>query len=134
MADRVQLPGVTVSPAATLRHGDLFVLSSRYEGFGLALVEAMAVGLPVIATDCPSGPSEIVYPGEDGRLVPAEDATALAGAMAQLMSDAAERRRLGENARAAAQRFDLNTVMQSWEHVLDACLGPEKNETPLSRR
>ncbi len=130
LADRVQLPGVTVSPAATLRHGDLFVLSSRYEGFGLALVEAMAVGLPVIATDCPSGPSEIVHPGEDGRLVPAEDATALAGAMAQLMSDAAERRRLGENARAAAQRFDLNTVMQSWEHVLDACLGPEKTRLP----
>jgi hypothetical protein len=46
--------------------------------------------------------------------------------MAQLMSDAAERRRLGENARAAVQRFNMNTVMQSWEQVLDACLGQEQ--------
>ena len=123
LADRIQLPGVTASPAATLRRGELFVLSSRYEGFGLALVEAMAVGLPVIATDCPSGPSEIVHHGEDGLLVPAENVTALAGAMAQLMSAAAERRRLGENARAAAQRFNVTTVTQSWEQVIEACLG-----------
>jgi glycosyltransferase involved in cell wall biosynthesis len=123
LGDRIHMPGVTASPAATLRRGDLFVLSSRYEGFGLALVEAMAVGLPVVAADCPSGPAEIVHPGEDGLLVPAENVSALAGAMAQLMSDPAERRRLGENARAVAQRFGLNTVMQSWEQVIDACLG-----------
>jgi glycosyltransferase involved in cell wall biosynthesis len=123
LSDRLQLPGVTDSAAATLRHGDLFVLSSRYEGFGLALVEAMAVGLPVIATDCPSGPAEIVHPGEDGLLVPAENVTAMAAAMAQLMADPAQRRRLGENARASARRFDLSTVTQSWERLIDACLG-----------
>jgi glycosyltransferase involved in cell wall biosynthesis len=123
LGDRIQLPGITASPSATLRRGDLFVLSSRYEGFGLALVEAMAVGLPVVATDCPSGPAEIVHPGKDGLLVPAENVVALAGAMAQLMSDAADRRRLGENAQAVAQRFGLNTVMQAWERVIDVCLG-----------
>ena len=127
LSDRIRLPGITASPAATLGRGDLFVLSSRYEGFGLALVEAMSVGLPVIATDCPSGPSEVVHPGEDGRLVPAENVTALAGAMAQLMADAAERRRLGENARAAAQRFQLSSVTRSWEQVIDACLGRGKD-------
>ncbi len=123
LSDRIQLPGITDCAAATLRRGDLFVLSSRCEGFGLALLEAMAVGLPVIATDCGGGPSEIVHPGEDGLLVPAENVTALAGAMAQLMADAGERRRLGENARAAARRFDVNIVTQSWEQVIDACLG-----------
>ena len=122
LVDRLRLPGVTAAPAATLQRGDLFVLSSRYEGFGLALVEAMAAGLPVIATDCPSGPAEIIHPGADGLLVPAEDVAALAAAMAQLMSDPAQRRRLGENARTSARRFDLSTVTQSWERLIDACL------------
>jgi glycosyltransferase involved in cell wall biosynthesis len=121
LGDRVRLPGVTDS-AAALRQGELFVLSSRHEAFGLALAEAMAAGLPVIAADCPSGPAEIIHSGEDGLLVPAEDAAALAAAMAQLMADPAQRRRLGENARASARRFDLSTVTQSWERLIDSCL------------
>jgi GalNAc-alpha-(1->4)-GalNAc-alpha-(1->3)-diNAcBac-PP-undecaprenol alpha-1,4-N-acetyl-D-galactosaminyltransferase len=122
LADRIALPGTTAAPMATFRRGDLFVLSSRYEGFGIALVEAMACGLPVVAADCPSGPSEIIDSGHDGLLVPPENAMALSEAMARLMSDAEERRRLGENARRAAQRFDLQAVVQSWEQTIDACL------------
>jgi GalNAc-alpha-(1->4)-GalNAc-alpha-(1->3)-diNAcBac-PP-undecaprenol alpha-1,4-N-acetyl-D-galactosaminyltransferase len=121
LADRIRLPGVTASPAATLRRGDLFVFPSRYEGFGLTLAEAMAVGLPVIAADCPSGPAEIVRHEADGLLVPAEDAAALATAMSRLMADAAERHRLGDNARAAARRFHLSAAMPAWEALLAAC-------------
>jgi glycosyltransferase involved in cell wall biosynthesis len=119
--DRIRLPGVMDS-AATLRRGELFVLSSRHEAFGLALAEAMAAGLPVVAADCPSGPAEIIHCGEDGLLVPGENAAALAGAVAQLMADPAQRRRLGQNARAAVRRFELSTVIQSWEQVIDDCL------------
>jgi glycosyltransferase involved in cell wall biosynthesis len=121
LGDRVRLPGVMDS-AAALRYGELFVLSSRHEAFGLALAEAMAAGLPVIAADCPSGPAEIIQGGEDGLLVPAEDAAGLAAAMRQLMADPAQRRRLGDAARAAARRFDLDIVIQSWEQVIDHCL------------
>ena len=122
LADRIQLPGTTASPAATLRSGDLFVLSSRYEGFGLTLVEAMACGLPVIATDCPSGPAEIIHHGHDGILF-LRKTLCLAKAMAGLMSDADERRRLAQNAPAAAQRFNLDDVMRTWEQVIDAVWG-----------
>jgi glycosyltransferase involved in cell wall biosynthesis len=118
LADRILLPGAIRSPMATLKRADLFVLSSRYEGFGLTLVEAMACGLAVIATDCPSGPAEIVRHGHDGLLVPSEDAAALARAMAELMSDEPQRRRLGDAARESARRFDLDTAVQSWETLL----------------
>jgi GalNAc-alpha-(1->4)-GalNAc-alpha-(1->3)-diNAcBac-PP-undecaprenol alpha-1,4-N-acetyl-D-galactosaminyltransferase len=127
LSHRIKLAGTTASPAATLQRGDLFVLSSRYEGFGLTLVEAMVCGLPVIAADCPSGPSEIVDSGRDGILVPSENVPAMAKAMARLMSDDEERRRLGENARAVAQRFGIDTVMHSWEQTINDCLIHDRN-------
>jgi GalNAc-alpha-(1->4)-GalNAc-alpha-(1->3)-diNAcBac-PP-undecaprenol alpha-1,4-N-acetyl-D-galactosaminyltransferase len=121
LAERIRLPGVTAAPAVALRQSDLFVLSSRYEGFGLTLVEAMSCGLPVVATDCPCGPSEIVHPDVDTLVVPRENATAMAQAMSRLMSDPAERRRLGENARLSAQRFSLDAAMQAWEREIQTC-------------
>ena len=119
LADRVLLPGAVPSAMAAMKQADLFVLSSRYEGFGLTLAEAMACGLAVIAADCPSGPGEIVRHGHDGLLVAAEDPAALARAMAELMSDAPQRRRLGVAARQSARRFDLDEVLPSWETLLE---------------
>jgi glycosyltransferase involved in cell wall biosynthesis len=77
----VRLPGFVSNPYPYMAHAALFVLSSRWEGLPTVLVEAMSLQTPVIATDCPSGPREILRDGQYGQLVPVEDANALARAI-----------------------------------------------------
>jgi glycosyltransferase involved in cell wall biosynthesis len=116
--DRVTMPGLVKDPLRILRGTDLFVLSSRYEGFPMALVEAMACKLPVISTDCPSGPRDIVRDGVNAILVPPNDVNALAGAMDRLMANQAERQRLGANAVQVIERFSVEKVMNIWDNLL----------------
>lgn len=82
LKDKVSLPGFVVDPYPWFRSADLFVLSSRWEGFGNVLVEALECGVPVVSTDCPSGPAEILEYGRYGKLVPVQDPNALASAIA----------------------------------------------------
>lgn len=78
---RVVLPGFVIDPYPWFRSADLFVLSSRWEGFGNVIVEALECGVPVVSTDCPSGPAEILENGRYGRLVPVQDTETLADAI-----------------------------------------------------
>ena len=109
--------GQTDRPQEALRQADLYVLSSRFEGFPNALCEAMAAGLPVIATDCPSGPREIIHDGIDGLLVSNGDVRALTDAMDKLVSDKALRHRLGSEATHITDRFPMEKIAAMWEEV-----------------
>lgn len=107
LADKVQLLGWRSNPFALLAGSDCFVLSSIFEGFGNVIIEAMASGLPVVATDCPSGPREILQDGEAGILVPVRDPDQLAGAMRKMMEDEELRNRLKAASRLRAKDFSI---------------------------
>ena len=81
IADRVALPGFLSNPYPVMKHADLFVLSSRWEGLPNALLEALALGVPIVATNCPSGPAEILEDGKYGKLVTVGDTQAMADAI-----------------------------------------------------
>ncbi|MHB8897863.1 MAG: glycosyltransferase family 4 protein [Thermoguttaceae bacterium] len=119
LAQRIFLPGWIDRSDLVYRSADLFVLPSRYEGFPNALLEAMAAGVPSIASDCPSGPYEIIRDGYNGLLVRCQSPAWLAAAMDRLMRDAAARRQLAEKGPEVLQRFSPDRYYARWEAVLD---------------
>jgi glycosyltransferase involved in cell wall biosynthesis len=118
LESRVRLAGVAHDPYAVLGGSELFVLSSRYEAFPMALCEAMASGMAVITTEYHHDVREIVNDGENGLLVPANDVAALAAAMDRLMAGEAERRRLGSRAVEICGRYGVERVMGLWDGLL----------------
>jgi glycosyltransferase involved in cell wall biosynthesis len=118
LTDRIRLCGNSRSPDEWVGQADAFVLSSRYEGFGNALGEAMAAGLPVVSFNCDYGPAEMIRTDEEGLLVPTGDVPALAMALSRLMEDAALRVRLGEAAKAAGERFRPDAIVRRWDELL----------------
>lgn len=116
---QVHFPGLSQSPRQWLQQADLFVLSSRYEGFPNVLLEAMACGLPVVSFACPSGPDEIIRDGEDGVLVKNGDIRELGRTLDTLMGDNARRAELGDNARRNVQRYSPAAVLPLWDKLLE---------------
>jgi len=91
-------------------------LSSRYEGFGNVVIEAMACGVPVVATSSP-GTREIVRDGVDGLLVDVHEPTALAAALEALLTDDTLRRRMSDEARRRALAFDVPAIAAAYGHM-----------------
>ncbi|MBO7046999.1 MAG: glycosyltransferase family 4 protein [Prevotella sp.] len=118
--NRCHLNGPTDDIKQEYLNSSLFVFSSRFEGFGMVLIEAMACGLPVISFDCPCGPKDIVRHQEDGILVPSGDITLLANAMNQLMSDDTLRQEMSSKAVLNVRRFQLDVITQKWKSLFDS--------------
>lgn len=120
IADHVEFSGWTSNPFKLVAAADVFVLSSRYEGFPNVLLEAMALGKAVVSTDCPSGPFEILGGGRYGMLVPPGDHRALAEALHTICTDEAVRNDLQQRSRERAEDFTLERMVAAYEALLDS--------------
>ncbi|PHR95993.1 MAG: glycosyl transferase [Leeuwenhoekiella sp.] len=117
LTEKVVLPGAVGNVGDWFSAADLYVLTSHFEGFPNTLVEALAHGLPSVAVNCKTGPSEILRHEIDGILVPQDDPTALVSALDLLMRDSALRERFSERAIEARERFAVKRIADQWEEL-----------------
>jgi glycosyltransferase involved in cell wall biosynthesis len=110
----VRLMGFQANPFKYMAAADVFVLSSLYEGFGNVIVEAMACGAPVVATDCPHGPREIIEDGRTGILAPPANAAALATAILRVLNDWHLKEQLAAAGKLRAADFEAQTIADAY--------------------
>ena len=125
-SDKCHLEGRSSDIENEYCHSSLFVFSSRFEGFGMVLVEAMACGLPVVSYNCPCGPKDIVKDGEDGLLVESGSLSALANGLLSLMNDPERRLSMSKAAQKNAQRFKIEYVAQQWQQLFEQVNNKQK--------
>ncbi|MEQ9443837.1 MAG: glycosyltransferase family 4 protein [Cyclobacteriaceae bacterium] len=118
ITDKVALPGNVRNPHDTLQEASIFVLSSRFEGLPNVLLEAMSIGLPVVATRCKFGPEEIVEQRKNGILVPVDDEHAINTALKELANDAILGEQLGNQAKDILKVCGSEEVMAQWEYTI----------------
>lgn len=114
--DKVIFTGFLDNPYAVMAHSDLLILSSEHEGFGNVLIEAMALGAPVIATDCPYGPSEILEGGRYGSLIPVGDSKAMARAIQSILQG---KHPAGQDLKKRAGLYDIKEITRFYLDLLN---------------
>ena len=130
--ERTTLMGHTDDMSSVFTSAGLFVLSSRYEGFPMVMLEAMSHGLPIVAFDCPTGPAELVEDGVTGRLVSPGATAELATTMSDLLRQPELRDRMGQAAKARSRQWDRGRIAGRWEDLFRR-LEERRRDDRLSR-
>lgn len=134
LEDRVFMPGIVKNVDAHLRKADIFILPSRFEGFPITLCEAMACGVPVIASNCLSGPREIIHDGIDGMLVLPDSVSALATGLHQLISDPGKRQYFAHHSPKVLDRFGVEAVGAIWNRAIAQVLATDPTRVKIKRK
>ena len=109
-----------------LLDSSFLLMTSRYEGFPMVLLEAAECGLPMVSYDCPKGPAEIIRNGVNGFLVPAGDVRALSEAVTRLADDPSLLRSMGEEARKTASAYGIEAIMAKWNALFTGLLSSSR--------
>lgn len=115
LTGQVILPGNIENPHSNIAQAEFLALSSDHEGFPMVLIEALAIGKPVVSTDCATGPNEIIQQGQNGLLVPVENTLALRDALDELYFNKALHQHLSVNAANSVAHLSINAIAAEWE-------------------
>lgn len=115
LVDQVLMPGNIENPHPNIAEAEFLVLSSDHEGFPMVLIEALAIGKPVVSTDCATGPNEIIQHGQNGLLVPVENTLALRDALDELYFNKPLHQYLSHNAAASVAHLSIAAIADQWE-------------------
>ncbi|MFJ4685839.1 glycosyltransferase family 4 protein [Streptomyces sp. NPDC088789] len=132
--NNVFLMGAAIPMEAEWAKASIAAATSNFEPFGMTIVEAMRCGLPVVSTDCPHGPAEIIADGEDGRLVPVGDRAALSAALLDLVRDDEARRRMGRTALSNSARYGPGPIVAQAEELFGALASARAEGRPAVER
>ena len=119
LCDSIIIHKPTDNIYAEYMNSSFYVLSSRYEGFALVIIEALSCGLPCVSFDCPNGPSEIIRSGENGLLVPLADIEKLSNSIEWMINHKADRDRMSLNARLSTTQYQAEKIMPRWVKLFD---------------
>ena len=123
VSDKIDMPGRVNNPYTLLKQAEIYVLSSRSEGFPVALCEAMGVGMPCISFDCPTGPSDIINNNHNGLLIEYLNVEKLAEAMIKLVENSNLRERLSKEALKINNDLEISVIMKKWETIITQSMG-----------
>ena len=119
LQDRVFLDGIKSNIQDEYRDASFLVSSSRWEGFPMVILEAESTGIPVIAFDCPCGPSDLIADGENGFLVADGDIDKLADRIIYLIEHSGKRKEMGRKAFESARKYSQENVIKMWTDLFD---------------